>query len=66
MRRARWPGRAARSRVTATESARRAMTRWRMTVSRVLAANSVARRAWLEPDQLLATRSADELLELLG
>ena len=48
MRRARWPGRAARSRVTATESARRAMTRWRMTVSRVLAANSVARRAWLD------------------
>ena len=26
----------------------------------------VARRAWLEPDQLLATRSADDLLELLG
>src|SRR6185295_710871 len=48
MRRAMCPGRAARSRVTATESARRAMTRWRMTVSRVLAANSVARRAWLD------------------
>jgi len=26
----------------------------------------VARRAWIEPDQLLATRSADELLELVG
>ena len=26
----------------------------------------VARRAWLEPDQLLATRAADELLELSG
>jgi DNA polymerase (family 10) len=26
----------------------------------------LARRAWLEPDQLLATRTADELLELLA
>jgi len=26
----------------------------------------LARRAWLEPDQLLATRSASELIELLS
>ena len=26
----------------------------------------LARRAWLEPDQVLATRTADELLELLA